>query len=315
VASGGVVKRTFTLSLWLIPLLATGSGLILVLLQLHQGNSTLPAQVNASTVEAVRHPPVASPTGVSTPNLGPRHQLSYEQWVKILRKEAQVTAERAPDNLMVMAGDSLSLWFPTQLLPTKATWLNQGISGETSYGLLQRLRLFDRTQPTVIFVMIGINDLIQGVSEATLLANQQEIVRHLKKAHPQARIVVQSILPHGGDQVRSRYGWTTSHDARSDPDGHRPLPAWVNRLPKIPNTYIRDLNREIAQIAREEKVNYLDLHPLFVDATGNILTELSTDGLHLSLEGYAVWRSQLEKFSHASGGFGQVDLPSDQASP
>jgi lysophospholipase L1-like esterase len=32
-----------------------------------------------------------------------------------------------------------------------------------------------------------------------------------------------------------------------------------------------------------------------VDSQGNLQERLTTDGLHLSLEGYQVWRSQLEK--------------------
>jgi lysophospholipase L1-like esterase len=49
-------------------------------------------------------------------------------------------------------------------------------------------------------------------------------------------------------------------------------------------------------VAREENVEFLDLHAQFVDAEGNLDEALTTDGLHLSPEGYRVWRSQLEKY-------------------
>lgn len=204
--------------------------------------------------------------------LGPRHLLNYQQWVALLEKEADVVAAQKPEHLAILAGDSISLWFPNELLPPTQNWLNQGISGETSAGLLNRLELFDRTQPNVIFVMIGINDLIRGVNDETILANQQMIVRYLRQVHPQTQIVVQSILPHGADKAT----W----------EGR-------DRLLSIPNSRIQDINKQIQAIAKEEGVIYLDLHPLFADAKGNLKPELSTDGLHLNSQGYTVWRNAL----------------------
>ena len=213
---------------------------------------------------------------VTVPEIGQRHQLSYQQWVNLLGREAKVAATHQSKHLTILAGDSLSLWFPTELLPTERVWLNQGISGETSAGLLKRLALFDQTQPDVVFVMIGINDLLRGVKDETILANQQQILRYLRQAHPQAQIVVQSILPHCG--------------AKSTWEGR-------DRLLKIPNQHIQEINRQLAVIAQTEGVLYLDLHPLFTDAQGNLRSDLSTDGLHLSSQGYLVWRSALQLFS------------------
>lgn len=204
--------------------------------------------------------------------LGPRHQLNYQQWVELLGQEAEVVVKQQPKHLSILAGDSLSLWFPNEMLPSEQAWLNQGISGETSRGLLNRLELFDKTQPDAIFVMIGINDLIRGVKDETILANQQLIVRYLQRVHPQAKIVVQSILPHSGTKAT----WE-----RRD------------RLLAIPNSRIRELNEQLKAIAREENAVYLDLYPLFADDEGNLKMELSTDGLHLNPQGYLVWRNAL----------------------
>ncbi|MBD2022466.1 G-D-S-L family lipolytic protein [Leptolyngbya sp. FACHB-36] len=245
---------------------------MLATLLLNRGSPT-PLQVNASAIEVSQTAP--------TPKLGPRLQLTYNQWVALLGREAKVAAEVRPMHLTVLAGDSLSLWFPDELLPVGRHWLNQGISGETSAGLLQRLKLFDQTQPDTVFVMIGINDLIRGVREETLLANQQEIIRHLKMAHPRSKLVVQSILPHAGDRLLD----TTAPEA------------WASRLAAFSNDRIRSLNQQLAQIAKDERVNYLDLHPDFVDAQGNLRAELTTDGLHLSRAGYEVWRSRLQAVS------------------
>jgi lysophospholipase L1-like esterase len=211
-----------------------------------------------------------------TSQLGPRHKLNYQQWVDILKKEAQVAAQNRPEPLAIMAGDSLSLWFPAELLPEDSNWLNQGISGETSAGLLKRLELLDRTQPKTIFVMIGINDLIRGISDEIILENQRQIVRYLRKVHPNAHIVIQSILPHGAEEA-----------------------TWEGRekLLAIPNSRIQELNQQLRAIGKQEGIKYLDLYPLFANKQGNLRLELTTDGLHLSPQGYLVWRAALQLYS------------------
>ncbi|WP_228041879.1 SGNH/GDSL hydrolase family protein [Planktothrix mougeotii] len=206
----------------------------------------------------------------------PRHRWTYEQWVEQLKREANAVAERSPEHLQILVGDSLSLWFPSELLPREQTWLNQGISGETSAGLLKRIKLFDITQPDTIFVMIGINDLIRGVDDTTLLNNYREIIRDLRWVHPDTQIVVQSILPHSGKQ--------SSWEGR-------------DRLLKISNERIRNLNQSLKLIAEEEGAYYFNLHSLFTDADGNLRPELSTDGLHLSQQGYLVWSSALKLYT------------------
>jgi lysophospholipase L1-like esterase len=218
---------------------------------------------------------LAATTGLSLPGKKLALQLTYQQRVAILEQEANLVALNRPQHLTVLAGDSLSDWFPADLLPRERTWLNQGIAGETSAGLLKRLHLFDRTQPETIFVMIGINDLLQGVRDETILENQGQIVRHLRQVHPNSQIVVQSILPYSGEG---------SNWAR-----HSGLLA-------ISNGRIGQLNRQLQAIAAAESVKYLDLHPLFTDAQGNLRADLSTDGLHLNSQGYLVWRSALQMY-------------------
>ncbi len=217
-----------------------------------------------------------SAASASVPDLGPRHQLNYQQWVELLGREAEVAAKQQPKHLTILAGDSLSLWFPNDMLFPERSWLNQGISGETSRGLLNRLDLLDKTQPEAIFVMIGINDLIRGIEDETILANQEMIIRYLRRVHPRSKIIIQSILPHSAEKAT----W----------EGR-------DRLLAIPNTRIRAINERLKVIAKQEDVIFLDLYPLFADNEGNLKRELSSDGLHLNPQGYSVWRNALLVFN------------------
>ncbi|HSF75245.1 MAG TPA: SGNH/GDSL hydrolase family protein [Microcoleus sp.] len=279
---GMEVSRSKTVPVWALLSLVTNGVLILTVAQLllRGNNLTESFQANdAVTAEAaeaqIGQPAISAKAVLDVPVPGPRHKWTYQQWVTQLGREAEAAAANRPSRLSVLAGDSLSMWFPTKLLPVDRIWLNQGISGETSVGLLKRLQLFDRTAPDTVFVMIGINDLLRGTSDEGILDNQRQIIRDLRWAHPKAQVVVQSILPHSGEQA-----------------------TWENRdrLLAIPNSRIRAINRRLKEIASSENVLYLDLYPLFADADGNLPTELSTDGLHLNDQGYLVWRSALQLF-------------------
>ncbi|AFZ03046.1 SGNH/GDSL hydrolase family protein [Calothrix sp. PCC 6303] len=246
---------------------------------------TTPAGTNLS---------INSPT--SQLQLGKRHQLSYQEWLNVLKKEADIIAQKRPQDLNILVGDSLSLWFPTELLPVNQTWLNQGISGESSSGLLKRLNLFDKTQPESIFVMIGINDLIRGANDGKILENYQQILRYLRKTHPNSQINIQSILPHGGEGAT----WEGK-----------------DKLLAIANSRIQKINQQLEAIALQEKVRYLDLYPLFATKEGNLRPDLTTDGLHLSRQGYLVWSSALQIYqemaiTEENPQDGQQKIPSNQ---
>ncbi|MGB3508506.1 MAG: GDSL-type esterase/lipase family protein [Microcoleaceae cyanobacterium] len=208
--------------------------------------------------------------------IGRNHKWTYEQWVDQLQREAIAAAENRPERLTLLVGDSLSLWFPSKLLPQDRTWLNQGISGESSAGLLKRLYLFDSTRPETIFLMIGVNDLIHGADDRTILANQTRIIRQLRYVHPRSQIVIQSILPHSGEAAT----W----------EGRE-------RLLEISNSRIRKINRSIKALADSEGAFFLNLHPLFADSQGFLRPDLSTDGLHLNNEGYQVWSTAIQMYS------------------
>ncbi len=258
---------------WAIFSLAVNGLLVMGIAWLLLREYHLSASSTVSSSAATAHLAEPKPKSKPKPQLGVRHKLNYQQWVELLAHEAQAVRNQQPEHLTILAGDSLSLWFPPELLNSETTWLNQGISGETSAGLLNRIDLLDDTYPSIVFVMIGINDLIRGVAGETIVANQQLTIRHLRQAHPQAQVVVQSILPHSAEKAT----W----------EGR-------DRLLSIPNSYIKEINQQLKEIAQIEGAIYLELYPLFADSDGTLKTELSTDGLHLNQQGYQVWSYALQ---------------------
>jgi lysophospholipase L1-like esterase len=193
---------------------------------------------------------------------------TYEQWRKLLASEAKAVAGGQGDRrLSIFLGDSLSLWFPYHSLPQNQLWLNQGISGDTTRNILLRVRDIAKTRPDQVYLMAGVNDLKSGATDNEIVWNLQSIIRRLRQNHPNVRIVMQSILP------------TRSH--------------------QIPHDRIAGINRRLVVLAQREGANYLDLYSHFVDRDGQILSNYTTDGIHLTSQGYATWHSTLQ----------QVNLP------
>lgn len=221
------------------------------------------------------------PVSIRIPSLEQRKRLDYGQWVSLLGSEMEAMAAKHPEHLTILLGDSLSLWFPTELLPGQRVWMNQGISGEKSNSLLARLHLLNVAEVDTIFLMIGINDLIWGQSDEQLIANYQEIMDYLDTHHPATDVVVQSILPHGAE--------TATWESKS-------------LLLDLPNERIQAMNQSLQGIAQDYDAHYLELYPIFVNGEGHLRPDLTTDGLHLNREGYLVWRTAIALYS-------QLELP------
>ncbi len=197
-------------------------------------------------------------------NLKTTRQPTYEDWKKLLAVEARAIAlGQGANHLSILVGDSLSLCFPIERLSSNRFWLNQGISGDTSGGILRRLSAFAKTRPDVIYLMAGINDLRKGAKDKTILDNYRQILRDLRRNHPQSFVIVQSILP-------TRFN-----------------PAFNQR--------IRKLNQQLLSMAHQEGANYLNLQIVFSDTQGNLRRDLTTDGLHLSPHGYELWHLGLRQ--------------------
>jgi acyl-CoA thioesterase I len=73
-------------------------------------------------------------------------------------------------------------------LPFEVT--NAGVSGETSSGLLDRLDWLLRGNFSVLVVETGANDGLRGIPVATLRANLDSALSRIKRARPDARVVL-----------------------------------------------------------------------------------------------------------------------------
>ena len=171
---------------------------------------------------------------------------------------------------LVFIGDSLTEWHDWEKRFPEHRVLNLGISGETVEGLLgRRDRIREIVKdPDAVFLMTGINNLLS--ERYGIEVPYREVVRNYATWWKGAKIVVQSILP-------------------------------VD-MPWIKSDLIRDVNRRLKELAREEGVEYLDVYSAFVDADENVKPGfLSEDGVHLAAKGYEAWAGKVGKYLSPAG--------------
>lgn len=163
---------------------------------------------------------------------------------------------------VVFAGDSITARGRFDEFFPNASLLNRGIGSDTTEGLFNRMDEILSHNPKKIFIMIGINDLGNGISQETSMEYYEKIIKMIKTESPNCEMFVESVLP------------TTTID-----------------LDKIVQ-----FNSELKALCENEGIDYIDLYSLFFD-NGAIDTELiSADGVHLNGKGYSKWITAINDY-------------------
>ena len=148
---------------------------------------------------------------------------------------------------------------------------NRGISGDRSGWLLDRLDPIVGGHPKKLFLMIGVNDLAAGVSPDEIVANVARLIDRFQSESRWTKIYVQSILPVNGEsfaKFRNHY----EH----------------GRL-------IVPLNKRLETLCDEKEVTFLDVWGALADHEGRLDKRYTNDGLHLTGEGYVMWRDAIKQ--------------------
>ena len=136
--------------------------------------------------------------------------------------------------------------------------INRGIAGDTTSGVLRRLKEVISLKPSKLFLLIGTNDIGMDVMPAPIARNIKEIASRVQAKCPETKIYLQAVFPTRGS---------------------------VNRT----NTLIQELNAAINTIAEELHCTFIDLYPLLLDDDGQLAEEYTRDGLHLTDKAVAKW--------------------------
>jgi lysophospholipase L1-like esterase len=170
--------------------------------------------------------------------------------------------------------DAAGRW-PNQLvarLPALDLVANLGVNGFTSRDVMQReLPQLDRLRPEVLSLLIGVNDVVQGVPEATYRANVEVILDTMVRQVGAGRAFV---------VTTPDYTVTPSGAAFGDP---------VQQSAGIVAN-----NAIITAAAQARAIAVVDIFDLSLRA-GTDRSLVADDGLHPSATQYTTWVDRIER--------------------
>ena len=193
-----------------------------------------------------------------------------KDWPDLCRyRSANAAMKHSPK--VVLMGDSITeLWAIADPGFFSDDRVDRGISGQTSPQMLLRFRSdVIALEPRTVHILAGTNDIAgnTGPTSERAFEDNIESMVELAKAH-HIRVVLGSILPMGS------IGWQPQYR---------------------PAEEVRRLNRWLREYAARRGAAYLDYYSRLTTAEGAFRADLSNDGVHPNLAGYAIMRGLAAK--------------------
>jgi lysophospholipase L1-like esterase len=198
-------------------------------------------------------------------------ELKWDSTYRPKNYKAQVEKFRAAPHSkkdVVFLGNSITARTDWSMLLDLPNARNRGISGDISFGVLERLDEVISGKPAKVFLLIGINDISRNIPDSLVIGNISKIVDRLQKGAKRTKVFVYTLLP-----VNSSFGKFKNHYNK---DEHI---LWVN-----------DQIRKLAA----KNVTVIDIYPDFLDAENRLRAELTNDGLHPNAAGYEIFKAKLK---------------------
>ena len=141
---------------------------------------------------------------------------------------------------------------------------NRGISGDTTSGVLDRLYTLNPNTKRV-FIMIGVNDIMRGVSEDIVFENYKKILKFFQDKN--IEVIIQSTL-YIGESRKQNF-----------------------------NVKIEKLNQKLEEFAKSNKIVFINLNPILAPQK-ILLKSFTKDDLHLNADAYKLWIETLKKLKY-----------------
>lgn len=203
-------------------------------------------------------------------------ETSFAQdWANLAKYETQnnqLPPKQSGEKRIVLMGDSITEFW-SQLQPeffTNTSYINRGISGQTTPQMLIRFRPdVLNLHPDVVVILAGVNDIAGNTGPTTNDTIFGNIISMVELAKANAiNVILCSVLP------ANNFYWR--------PNG------------KAAETIIQ-LNQLIQSYAKEHDIPYVDYHSAMADAKNGLPKEFSEDSVHPNLKGYQTMQPLLEK--------------------
>lgn len=203
-----------------------------------------------------------------------------ENWLlkeqeKIQTKYRQLNQISVIEPDIIFIGDSIVEYYPLQeLLGITKTIVNRGIRGYQTGLLLDSLdaHLYGDAVDQIV-ILIGTNDIGKDIPMSQALTNLESVIQTISRDYPLSQIKLVSILPvnEGEDFKQTVYIRTNEK-----------IKAWNQAYQDLASAYMQ--------------VEFVPVFDNLLDQKGQLKSDFTTDGLHLSVSGYQALSSTLKKY-------------------
>ena len=193
-----------------------------------------------------------------------------ENWLlkeqeKIQTKYRELNRISVIEPSIIFIGDSIIEYYPLQeLLGTSKTIVNRGIRGYQTGLLLKNLdaHLYGDAVDQIV-LLIGTNDIGKNVPMMEALNNLESVIQTISRDYPLSQIKLVSILPVNESENFKQTVYIRTNEK---------IKAWNQAYQELAFAYMQ--------------VEYVSVFEELLDQEGQLKSDYTTDGLHLSVSGY-----------------------------
>jgi len=186
-----------------------------------------------------------------------------ESWTGYHKADANAASE------IMFLGDSIAAREDWNVLLDSSNIANFGVAANNTDDVLARLDAAVSAKPKKLFLIIGINDLLQGKSVEYMTNNYAKILDRIEVISPLTKLYAYSLLP---------------------------MDTNIWKTQAVDTQKILAANEKIKILADENAATYIDLYSSFAGADNKMPRQYSWDGLHPNSHGYAVWKGLIEQY-------------------
>ncbi len=205
------------------------------------------------------------PTADGQPGVGPLRQADWFRNLWNSKRREWSGVNEKDQGALVFLGDSITQGWPDlQKYYPGVKIANRGISGDTTRGMLIRLKEdVLALKPSGVVMLMGTNDLEELAEPETIAANVTSIIRALKSHNSKMPIILCQIFPSSESKKR-------------------------------PTAKIQATNKLLLESVKgDSQITVLDTFKLYANETGDAKPEEFPDLLHLNQIGYDKWAASL----------------------
>ena len=203
--------------------------------------------------------------------------IMYEQ-KRIIKNVIEVKEEKLVSENIVFLGDSITEFYDLDKYFDDVYHVQSGRNGDKTYEILDNMyeRVY-RYNPSKVFIMLGINNIVYDNSSAEDVVNDiKEICDKIVERNPYTEIYIESIAPYSNE-------WKDNHDNTAHDE-------------EEVNAKVKEANKLLKEYAKEKDYKYIDIYDLLINDEGKLESKYFKDGLHPNDEGYKIITEKLIKY-------------------